>query len=174
MINTTELGHAEHNTRNQFTSQTRSELASDNDQGGESRPLNVSEMHIVKTRDSFENLVGGDGQRLQDALPEWARESCDVHEGILEINGGLMAVAKLAATSGLLTGNVTGDASGTLVPSNLQIMVSAPRSGGKSRAFDATTAPLYEMQNQAVALAKQEWVGRIRPQIILLEKQAAV
>ena len=173
MFKTTKLGHTEHNKNNESSSPTSSELASDNNQGGQSRPSNVSEMHIETARDSFKALGGADSQRLQDALPEWAGEFCGLHDEILEINGELMAVAMLATTSGFITGHVTGDASGTLVPSNLQIMVSAPRSGGKSRAFDATTAPLYEMQNEAVEFAKHMWVGLIRPQIILLERQIA-
>ncbi len=79
MYNTNPLGHAEHNTRNEFISPTRHERASEMDQGEPVRPLNVSEMRDETPRD-LGILVGGDRQRLQDALPGWAAEFCGVHE----------------------------------------------------------------------------------------------
>jgi hypothetical protein len=81
MYNTNPLGHAEHNTRKEFISPSRHERASEMNQGGHVRPLNVSEMRDETTRDPLGILVGGNRQRLQDALPGWAAEFCGVHEG---------------------------------------------------------------------------------------------
>lgn len=155
-------------------SPAQSELSSVMNQGDDSQPLNASENPIETARDTFGAFVGGDGQGLQDALPAWAGDFCGVHEEKLEINGDMMAVAMLGSQSGFVAAHVTGDASGTPVPSILQIMVSAPRSGGKSRAFDVTTGALYEMQTEGVRLANNVWVDMIRPQIILRVKQIEV
>lgn len=171
MRSNNKLGSSEHSNESVNTSPTQLKLATEMNQGDRDRPLNVYEFPIGTTRDPNGIFVAEGGQRLQDALPDWARDFCSVHEEKLEINGDMLAVAMLGSNSGFIAGHVTGDASGALVPSNLQIMVSAPRSGGKSRAFEVTTGPLIKMQQKAVEMAKRQRVESNRPQIILREKQ---
>lgn len=153
----------------------------DNDQD---RSYAVTDTSLDSVRQPFEAVVTPSNEvdrvihpinkserRLWEALPGWAADFCRVHEEKLEMNADMLAVIMATTVAGFIAGHVVGDAAGADVPAVLQCLITAPPSGGKSRAFQAVTAPLYPMQERAVLEAANEWVNSIRPQIIICQRR---